>query len=432
MSINDRIFEKINEKGFTQKEFSKLSGIPESTVSDWKRHGKVPSSDKLLKISRTLGISLYELLMDEDELETSGSLEVEQLLTDDEQNIIEIYRAVSAPSKKAIISYFEKLSNMLEDGENHTQRKSNKLSKKQECFETDAELLQKKMLTRKLRKLARLDRVKLDESEHDSKLNLHLFKYLDYVGVEKLDYIKDYLSHIQPFMLTEIRSQEKFDNAICVLDGGYRISVYIKVDATKGEEVIVSFHENNKGGIARASKRAKNLTKVYVFADNIGSHLIGSDSYTIDLFITRGIKTFPISTIAQKYDDEGFLVSLAELEREICNVANQYLEDIYTTDLDFSEVDRFSSMYELSFTSFGQDCLSNISLLIDSSLIQQTTLGRQIADAAIVIYCNSLGITEADKKELLDTLKARFAVNSSRAIPLILQRIEMNLIAEEI
>jgi hypothetical protein len=64
-------------------------------------------------------------------------------------------------------------------------------------------------------------------------------------ALNKLDYIKSYLKTIQPFMLTEMKSQEKFENAICVLDGGYRISLYIKVDSTKGEEVIVSFHENN-------------------------------------------------------------------------------------------------------------------------------------------------------------------------------------------
>ena len=47
MSINDNIFKIMKDKGLTQKEFSRLSGIPESTISDWKNHGKIPGADKL-------------------------------------------------------------------------------------------------------------------------------------------------------------------------------------------------------------------------------------------------------------------------------------------------------------------------------------------------------------------------------------------------
>ena len=84
-------------------------------------------------------------------------------------------------------------------------------------------------------------------------------------------------------------------------------------------------------------------------------------------------------------------------------------------------------MQQLSFTSFGNDIFSNISLLIDSILIQKDAIGRQVSDAALVIYCNSLELLEADKKELLLTLKERFKVNSSRVVPRLLERIESNI-----
>ena len=39
MTIRDRIFARISELEITQKEFAKRTGIPETTVSDWKKKG---------------------------------------------------------------------------------------------------------------------------------------------------------------------------------------------------------------------------------------------------------------------------------------------------------------------------------------------------------------------------------------------------------
>ena len=49
MKINDRIFDLIKEKGITQKEFSARTGIPQSTISDWKGKDLNPSAGKILK-----------------------------------------------------------------------------------------------------------------------------------------------------------------------------------------------------------------------------------------------------------------------------------------------------------------------------------------------------------------------------------------------
>ena len=250
---------------------------------------------------------------------------------------------------------------------------------------------------------------------------------MDYLGIDKLEYIKNYLCHIQPFMITEISSQERWDNAICILDEYYRISVYIKVDATKGEEVIVSFHESNKGGVAKRNPESEPGEWVYVFAESLGSHVIGTDSYSVNLFIMRGVKLLPINVPAKRYDDEGFLVRYWYISHSLLEICNDYLQDLYTSDLDFSSIQPFSSLQQLSFTSFGNDVFSNISMLIDSMLIQKDFNSKQIADAALCIYCNNVKMTDSGKAELLDTLKARFAVNSIRIIPQIIERVEMNL-----
>lgn len=49
---------------------------------------------------------------------------------------------------------------------------------------------------KKLRQLAKLDRLKLDESTHRSGLNKHLFDYIEYCGLDVIHFIKQYLSNI--------------------------------------------------------------------------------------------------------------------------------------------------------------------------------------------------------------------------------------------
>ncbi len=420
MNINEKIFTVLKEKKISQKELSRLSGISESTISDWKRKGKTPGLDKILVVSKVLGISLTDLV-DEDVDDTASMNHYELNL--DEKLIIDIYRKADAGQKKRLIDYFEKLNEAQPQLDNRVQS----IADKEIEYEVDDTFLNQKLLARRLRKLARLDRITIDESEHASQLNLHLFKYLDFIGMDKLEYVKQYLCNIQPFMISEIRSQEKFDNAICVLDEFYRISVYIKVNATRGEEIVVSFHENHKYGIARRNTINRNLSYVYVFADSIGSHVVGSDSYSINIFITRGVSTIPINVPASKYDEDGFMVRYSYINNAIIDIANRYLEDLYSSDIDFSKVELFSSLQQLSFTSYGNDIFSNISLLIDSLIIQVDSFGKQIADSALCIYCGSLDMLESDKKEVITTLKERYKVNSVRALPQIIERVEMNL-----
>ncbi len=414
MRIWEKIFDLIRERGMTQKEFSRRTGIAESTISDWKRKGLNPSADRLPAICKALGVSADELL---------GRDEYDYSIDSDIEILVEKYRNLDPDMRARLVAYLDGLQN-----ERREDPPIEKICDNKAVFvQTDKEFQIRKDLARRLRRLSRLDRLKLDESEHASGINLHLFGYLVFLGLDKLDFIKDYLSHIQPYMISEIRSQEKFDNAICVLDEYYRISVYIKVDATKGEEIIVSFHENNKGGIAKRNLMIRHDDYIYVFADSIGSYVEGTDNYSINLFIMRGVRTFPLNIAAVKYDNDGFLVRASSINNALVEISNRYLEDLYTSDLDFSGIDLFSSLRQLSFTSFGNDVFSNISLLIDSLIIQKDTVGRQIADAALCIYCGNISLTESGVNELIDTLRQRFSVNSVKVLPQILERVEMNL-----
>jgi len=62
MTISERIFELLDKRGMTQKEFSEKTGIAQSSISDWKRKKTNPVSEKILIICNVLDITPYELL----------------------------------------------------------------------------------------------------------------------------------------------------------------------------------------------------------------------------------------------------------------------------------------------------------------------------------------------------------------------------------
>ena len=47
MTISDRVFELLKENHISQKSFSELTGIPQSTISDWKKKELTPHLRRL-------------------------------------------------------------------------------------------------------------------------------------------------------------------------------------------------------------------------------------------------------------------------------------------------------------------------------------------------------------------------------------------------
>jgi transcriptional regulator with XRE-family HTH domain len=62
MLIRDRIFMKIEELGMTQKQFSQKTGIPESTISDWRKKKTNPTAEKIMIICKVLDVTPSWLL----------------------------------------------------------------------------------------------------------------------------------------------------------------------------------------------------------------------------------------------------------------------------------------------------------------------------------------------------------------------------------
>lgn len=285
-------------------------------------------------------------------------------------------------------------------------------------------------ICKKIRRLANLDRLRLDTSTHHSGLNKHLLDYITYCGLDALEFVKGYLANLQPYMLTRKQEQEKKAGYLCILDNAYRVSVYIKIDTTEGEEMVVSFHEDNKKGIAKGNQLIQysnilnHVEYVAVFVNNCVSYSAETHDAVVDVLVQRGLKVVPVTIAGRKYKDV-FIVRRQAIDTVLMEYCNSYLSDLYTSTLalDYSKVNVFTALQQLSFTSYGRNIFETFSLLIDSLCVQSDVVSRTIADFAIVTYAKSVQLTVENKKQLVDMLRERYAVSSVRAMPTILDRI---------
>lgn len=117
MTIRDRIFDKLAELNMTQKEFAKRTGIPETTISDWKKKKTNPTSEKILIICKALNVTPEWLLSG---VETHGtrSNPASIIAVDaktDAGMLLEIYNSCDNAMQARIIGYAQAIANIKEE-----------------------------------------------------------------------------------------------------------------------------------------------------------------------------------------------------------------------------------------------------------------------------------------------------------------------------
>ena len=111
MTISQKVFELLREKGMSQKDFSIATGIPQSTIGDWRKKNMNPASDKILAICDVLGVTPYELLSNVKE-EGSRAKKVSYRIVvegTEEDMLIEAYEKLDAQARGRLMGYMEAL-----------------------------------------------------------------------------------------------------------------------------------------------------------------------------------------------------------------------------------------------------------------------------------------------------------------------------------
>lgn len=280
-----------------------------------------------------------------------------------------------------------------------------------------------------IRKLAKLDRLRLDDTTHRSGLNKHLFDYIEYCGMDVLEFVKGYMSNLQPYMIERNKEQEKEKTFICVIDNLYRVSICLKIDNKQYSEVVVSFHENNKRGIAKTNAIQRMQPEyALVFADSLENVNIEENKYIIKLFVQRGLKIMPLIMPGIPYE-ECFIVRKRTIDMQFLDYCNEYVRDLYTSDLelDYDSIEPFSFLQQISFTSYGRDTFSSLSVLIDSVCVQKDYVSKQLAGTMLTTFAGNLKLTDSQAEELKSLLDEKYKVTSIKGIDSILNRIKDSL-----
>jgi len=112
MIISERIFNMLQEKGISQKEFSERTGISQSTISDWKRKKTNPASDKIMLICDVLNVSPYELLSG---VEKSKYTQLDYVIVDKnstDYQFLEMMRGFNKSTQERLLGYMQALEDL--------------------------------------------------------------------------------------------------------------------------------------------------------------------------------------------------------------------------------------------------------------------------------------------------------------------------------
>lgn len=115
MQISERIYTYLEEKGMSQIEFARKTGISQSTISDWRRKGTNPSTDKIMTICEVLQVSPTELLTGVSSNWENMSEEADYAVFhkgSKEYRLIESYKELDSDGKNRVEGYVKALKEM--------------------------------------------------------------------------------------------------------------------------------------------------------------------------------------------------------------------------------------------------------------------------------------------------------------------------------
>ena len=114
MTISERIFERLRQLDMTQKEFAEETGIKQSTISEWKKNGTNPTSDKIMAICKVLNVTPEWLLSGVDKAGRRGSV-TDYIVIDKDSDfgmVLELYKSMDSDTRNRIFGYMEALSSV--------------------------------------------------------------------------------------------------------------------------------------------------------------------------------------------------------------------------------------------------------------------------------------------------------------------------------
>lgn len=269
-------------------------------------------------------------------------------------------------------------------------------------------------LCKRVRSAALSDNVIVDTSERKGNTNGILFKFLEACGVSAQTFVKQYLAQLQPFCVESMQHQNYDKNIKCLIDPFYKIPLYMKLDVTQHNEIIISFHEN----FHTTLKDLRNSvpSRLVVLADNVKfmGDAVGQ-MCTISMY--RGISafTFDVPAICVKDPD----VCFVEPSLVFRIFEDDLLNRLLSSGISLSTLD--SKSY--TFTSYGDTILNTISLLIDCNIASTSSAIRLVSLSSLNFALCEL-MKDPEHETLLEVLLNRYSNVRSSALDKVLDYVK--------
>lgn len=194
-----------------------------------------------------------------------------------------------------------------------------------------------------------------------------LFKFMDFCGIPKEQFIRSFLYQLQPFMIHLNRaSSNKQDRFACIIDSSYRIPLWIEVIYKQFEEAVVSFHEMNWYDSALDSIGYRSNEQILCVPNSSLESIAAGEVKRFNISVLKGFNSFELSVYGTKVTNTFIRVEREEYERKLLNEVNAQLEDIlHEVRRNPVEFPVFTKEKQISFTSFGEDLAMTVSMLLD-------------------------------------------------------------------
>ena len=271
---------------------------------------------------------------------------------------------------------------------------------------------------KKIRLCACSDNIKIDLTAHKSNegRNVHLFSLIEACGISVRDFIRGYLSVLQPCFLEDYWATEQDKTQTWICDIGYMTSILIKIHNMDGDSpIVISFHESNSKGRSRKRHTELQGTRCAVIVDGVkevinkGYHINftlqkGFLRYNLEadtLYYNKGVALIPYELMSDHLD--------SAMRLRLQQMAVSYYGEDSNADIYYNTTvpTRFD---DLSFLSYGFSTTNNICMLLD--LFSKTTDVRSRV-AIIDLSCKLLMESSLIKRqEIISALKVKYPLNN--------------------
>lgn len=249
-----------------------------------------------------------------------------------------------------------------------------------------------------------------NKHKSNSGKNTHLFKLIEACNISVEDFIRGYLSVIQPYSLEKFQSKKTAGlgaGNVWLCDIGYKISLVIKLDETnKNKPMIISFHESNLHGNNSIGQKDFLDKKCAVIVDKVTELHTG---YGVDYSVQRGFIKYNIHSSTLYFNKGVALVNYRDIKTIFDDTLNNIFERLYqtygTSEGGIVTVDR-KDTGKISFMSMGYAVVNNICLMIDLFAQYKDTRSRFIISEITSNIISEMTLLE--QTELKQALEDKF------------------------